>query len=121
MKLALSITLLCWTALATPIRTIDGDTFTADARVWPGQTNRETVRVRGVNAPERKGETLPAGDASRDFTQAWLSGSEVQLIACARDSFGRLLASVVRTRDSANLADDLVRAGHAVPFKGRTP
>ena len=119
MKPWLSITFLCWSTLATPIRAIDGDTFVADVRVFVGQTNRETVRILGVNTPERHGATKAAGDAARDFTQAWLDGAEVRLYACQRDAFGRLLATVTRARDGANLGDDLLATGQAVPFKAK--
>ena len=114
---AMSITLLCWTALASPVRTIDGDTFVVDARIWHGLTARETIRLLGVNTPERKGESKPAGDAARAYTSAWLSGAEVQIKVCGRDAFGRALATVIRARDGANLADDLLSSGHAVPYK----
>ena len=40
MRAALSITFLCWAALASPLRAIDGDTFVADARIWPGLISR---------------------------------------------------------------------------------
>jgi len=110
------VTLLCWSVLATPLRTIDGDTFTADARIWPGLTQRETVRVLGVNAPERHGTTKAAGEASKSFTAAWLTGTEVRLDVCTRDAFGRALANVTRVRDGAVLNVDLLREGHAVPY-----
>lgn len=114
MKPLASITFLCWAALATPVRTIDGDTFTADIRVWLGQTNRETVRVLGVDTPERKGATREAGDAARAFTVRWLDGAEVRLHVCSRDAFGRALATVTRARDGANLTTDLLEGGYGV-------
>lgn len=114
MRAAASITFLCWAALATPVRTIDGDTFTADVRIWPGLTARETVRVLGVNTPERKGLTREAGDAARAFTARWLDGAEVRLHVCQRDAFGRALATVTRARDGANLTTELIEGGYGV-------
>ena len=110
------VLLLCWTVLATPVRAIDGDTIVVDARPWINMTVRETVRVLGVNTPERKGATKAAGDEARAFTVRWLDGAEVQLRVCGRDAFGRALATVRRARDGANLSDDLLSSGHAVPY-----
>ena len=112
MKPFVSIIFLCWAALATPVRTIDGDTAVFDVRVWPGLTARETVRVLGVDTPERKGATREAGDAARAYTAAWLDGAEVRLYACTRDAFGRLLATVTRARDGKNLTTDLLESGN---------
>lgn len=123
MKRLLVALLLCWTATATPLRAVDGDTFDAMVAVWPSSIPKhallvpERIRVLGVNAPERHGATKAAGDAARDFTQAWLEGADVRLYACQRDAFGRLLATVTRARDGANLGDDLIRDGKAVPYK----
>jgi endonuclease YncB( thermonuclease family) len=111
----LLVALLCWTVLGTPTRTIDGDTFIVDLRVWLGLTARETVRILGVNTPERHGATKAAGDEARTFTQAWLDG-EIRLEVCQRDAFGRLLATVTRVRDGENLGDVLLRTGRAVPY-----
>ena len=109
------LAVLCWSVLASPVRTIDGDTFSADARIWPGLTARESVRVLGVNSPELHGATAVQGAAARDFTQAWLTG-DVTLTVCKRDSFGRALATVRRASDNADLGADLLAAGLAVPF-----
>ncbi len=116
----LLVALLCWTALATPVRVLDGDTFDAMVAVWPSYvqsrpvTFPERVRVLGVNAPELKGETRAAAEAAREFTQRWLDGAELRLHVCERDAFGRLLATVHRKADGANLTTDLLNAGHGV-------
>lgn len=36
------------------IRILDGDTFLGEARIWPGQTVRVKVRIRGIDAPEKR-------------------------------------------------------------------
>jgi len=113
-KHLLASVLLCWSVTATPVRILDGDTFTVDARVFLGLTARETVRVLGVDTPERKGATLEAGNAARAFTAEWLADTDVRLHVCQRDSFGRVLATVTRARDGANLTTDLIAAGQGV-------
>ena len=39
---------------ATVIQVIDGDTFLAEAHVWPGHSIRVNIRIRGIDAPEMK-------------------------------------------------------------------
>ncbi|WP_210209465.1 hypothetical protein [Notoacmeibacter ruber] len=39
---------------ASVVNVIDGDSFTADALVWPGMRLRYTVRVKGIDTPETR-------------------------------------------------------------------
>lgn len=39
---------------ATVLQVIDGDTFLAEAHVWPGHSVRVNIRIRGIDAPEMK-------------------------------------------------------------------
>lgn len=106
--------MLCWIVSAQSVRVIDGDTFVASIDVWPGLTATGHIRVLDVDTPEMKGETRPAAEAARAFTQKWLDTSDFVLtIGCGRppqDSFGRYLAVV--TRGGRSLADELKAAGH---------
>src|SRR5687768_8509343 len=106
-----TVLLLCWTVQATPLRTIDGDTFEARVGIWLNLSAIERVRVLGVDAPERAASAEAL--AAKLFTEAWLARGPVTLDVCKRDSFGRLLA-VVR-RDGDVLAEQLINAGHGVP------
>ncbi len=121
--------LLCWTVAAVPVRAKDGDTIVVRAYVWPSGVRDspvivpETIRALGVNAWEMKD---PRGPAARAYTERWLAldgmrVEDVTVTVCSeeRDSFGRLLATVTRLRDGADWSRDLVRDGHAVPFKPR--
>ena len=49
-----SAELLAGPVEATVLRVIDGDTFVAEARVWPGHSVRVSVRIRGIDAPEMR-------------------------------------------------------------------
>jgi endonuclease YncB( thermonuclease family) len=117
---SLAVALLCWIVNAQPVRVIDGDTFVAIASVWLAsagdQTVVERVRVLGVNAPELHGATKAAGEAAKAFTEQWLAGGAIRLEVCQRDSFGRLLATVMRA-DGRDLTEDLIAAGMGVPFQ----
>ncbi|SEB55187.1 nuclease homologue [Nitratireductor aquibiodomus] len=61
---------------ARVLRVIDGDTFVAEAHVWPGQRIRVSVRIRGVDAPELRSRCAAEKAAAR----------------AARAALGRLLA-----------------------------
>ena len=83
---------------AIVVRVLDGDTFVADAAVWPGQTLRVNVRIRGIDAPEMKarceGERMAAKRA-REELAVLLGGRPVAIsnIAGAK-YYGRVLADV---------------------------
>lgn len=111
----LPVAVLCWSVTATPVRTIDGDTFVATMEVWPGITAKETIRVLGVNAPEMRGVTREAAVKSRSFVARWLDQGDVRVYVCQRDAFGRLLGTV--TRGLENLTTLLLDGGYAVPFR----
>ena len=106
--------LLCWTVTGTAIRTVDGDTVVARLHIWHGLDATETIRLLGVDTPELTGQTREAGLRARAFTEQWLGTLGVDVRSCARDSFGRLLAVIVRAGDGENLAEALIRAGHGV-------
>ena len=77
-------------------RVIDGDTFDmtvthvgkANARTY---NDTETVRIAGFDAPE-----LPsrAGQRSKDSLSLKLSGKTVHCTVQARDTYGRVVATV---------------------------
>lgn len=83
---------------ATVVRVLDGDTFVADAAVWPGQTLRVNVRIRGIDAPEMKARCAAersAAERARDELAELLGGHPVSIsnIAGAK-YYGRVLADV---------------------------
>lgn len=92
---------------ATLVSVLDGDTIT----VAIGQ-NTETIRLLGIDTPEKTGGPRPAechGDAATTFARELLEeGSTVLLARDAepRDLYGRLLAYVYRDADGlfVNLA-----------------
>lgn len=91
---------------AVVVDVVDGDTI--EVELGGG---RETVRLIGINAPER-GECL-ATDAARRLEDL-VAGQEVDLVAdeSDRDQYGRLLRYV--EVDGADAGAELVRAGFAL-------
>ena len=89
---------------ATVVRVIDGDTFVAEAHVWPGETVRVSVRIRGIDAPElhsRCPRERFAAMQARDALAALLDGQAVTILNIGGGKYyGRVLADV-ETGDGA--------------------
>ena len=85
------------------LRVIDGDTFEARVRVWPGIEITTKVRLRGIDAPElnnpRCAQEQQKGAAARDALQAILNEGDVRVSGVALDKYGgRVLADAPRDR-----------------------
>jgi micrococcal nuclease len=116
------------TELAGPIearvvRVIDGDTFEADALVWPGHTVRVNVRIRGIDAPELRtscGAEKAAAVEARDVLATLLVSGSVQVRNVGADKYyGRVVADVV-TGDGDDIAVEMVRLAVARSYDGGT-
>ncbi|MCC5994978.1 MAG: hypothetical protein JJU18_01240 [Oceanicaulis sp.] len=117
---------------AEVLHIVDGDTVGVRAHTWPGQYVEIRVRLRGVDAPEIRRVACEAervkGHEATEFTRGWLSAPDgdgfapVMLTEIGPDSFwGRVVARIVREQDGADLSDDLLTAGLAVPFRQPGP
>ncbi len=98
----------------------DGDTFTADVDVWPGQVNRVHVRIVGIDAPEirtrnacEKALAIKARDAMRGI----LARGKVTLTQIRLGKYaGRMLATVLV--DGADAGAEMIRRGLARVYHG---
>lgn len=96
---------------AVVLEVLDGDTFLAEASVWPGHTVRVNVRIRGIDAPEMKarceGERA-AAERARETLALLFDGGPVAIsnIAGAK-YYGRVLADVT-TADGRAVAQALL-------------
>jgi len=104
------------------VRVIDGDSVVVDARIWPGQWVRTTVRLAGIDTPElRSGcaaERL-AGDEARKAAIALLSDSRLNLHDVVLGKYaGRVVARIVLD-DGRDLGEALLAARHAVSYAAR--
>lgn len=106
---------------AEVVRVIDGDTFVADAHVWPGQKITVSVRIRGVDAPEmrsRCGVEKAAARNARDKLEALIGGTVVQIRNVSGDKyFGRVLADVA-TEQGLPVAESLLEQALARAYHG---
>ena len=106
---------------ATVVEVLDGDTFLADALVWPGHTIRINVRIRGIDAPEMKAR-CPAERAAAERAQAALaalvgSGAVALSNISGAKYYGRVLADV-EPLDGPALVPHLLGEGLVRPYEG---
>jgi endonuclease YncB( thermonuclease family) len=107
----------CWTANVVSVdRVIDADTVVFELGIWPKVVITETVRLLGVDAPERA--DLPRWKAARDFTVSWLADNGLSVVVCRYDSFGRALGRIV-SKAKGDLSAALIAAGHGVVYERR--
>lgn len=108
---------------AAVVKVIDGDTVMLDVAIWPGLVQRVSLRLAGVNTPEKRGKGITecernAGQAATKFTQGFLKNakevvvSEVRLGKYAGRALGRI------SSNGKDLGKALIQAGHARPYKG---
>ena len=107
---------------ATVERVIDGDTLAVRVPVWIGQELTVLVRVRGIDAPERKSrcaiERRLAKRASA-YLAALVAGGPVQLSRIGGGKyFGRVLADVT-TADGNDVARRLLYRKLVRPYRGK--
>jgi len=106
---------------AEVIRVIDGDTFEARVRVWPGLDVDTKVRLRGVDAAElhaRCAEELAQAQAARAALQTLLADGGVTISRVGVDKYGGRVDAAVATRSTADISEALRQGGHARAYDG---
>lgn len=106
---------------AEVIRVIDGDTFEARVRVWPGLEVNTKVRLRNIDAPElhaRCGEELAKAQAARAALDAMLAAGGVTVSRIGIDKYGGRVDALVATRDTADVSTALLNGGWARSYNG---
>src|SRR5690606_17570242 len=83
---------------ASVVHVIDGDTFLAEAHIWPGQSIRINIRIRGIDAPEMKSRCRSERNAAlraREALSGMIGQANVSIsnIGGAK-YYGRVLADV---------------------------
>lgn len=100
---------------ATCPRVVDGDTFVLAIDLGFRVTIEIHGRLRGVNTPEVVGAEKAAGLAAAQFVRSLLTPATPLIVESFKDeqSFARWVVDVTLP-DGSDLADVLVKAGHAV-------
>ena len=107
---------------ADVVRVIDGDTFEARVRAWPGIEVVTKVRLRDIDAPELKGRCVQEGEraqAARDALAAMLAEGSVSIGRVSLDKYGGRVLADASTARTGDVASALLARGHARPYAGR--
>lgn len=103
-------------------RVHDGDTFIVDiADVHPIIGKGISIRIKGIDSPEitdHRPEVKELAIKAREYVKTRLAeSSRIELNNIGRDKYFRILADVYL--DGANLAEELLEEGLAVPYQGK--
>lgn len=100
------------------VRVIDGDTIEVDVDLGFHIWCRLTLRLAGINAPEKRGETKDAGMASSMHLASLLGSGELEIITHkTKEKYGRFLADVFVNGVDVNF--QMVADGQAVTYELR--
>lgn len=107
---------------ARVLRVVDGDTFLAQALVWPGHTVTVFVRIRGIDAAEMKSrcrnEHLAAIQA-RNALATMIDGKDVTISRIGGGKYyGRVLADV-KTGEGMDIGENMLEFRYARPYRGK--
>jgi endonuclease YncB( thermonuclease family) len=106
---------------AEVVRVIDGDTFDARVRVWPGIEISTKVRVRGIDTPEldaRCAAERTKAEGARGALAKLLHAGGVTVHRVALDKYGGRVVADVSSRASADIGAALIAAGWARAYEG---
>src|SRR5579862_1645501 len=106
---------------AEVLRVIDGDTFEARVRVWPGLDVDTKVRLRGVDAAElhaRCASELAQAQAARTALEKILSEGGVTISRVGIDKYGGRVDAMIATRNTADVSAALLNGGFARAYDG---
>jgi endonuclease YncB( thermonuclease family) len=103
------------------LRMIDGDTFEARVRVWPGLDVDTKIRVRGIDAAElhaRCPDELARAQAARIALQNILAEGEVTISRVGIDKYGGRVDATIATRKTADVSAAMLNGGFARAYDG---
>jgi endonuclease YncB( thermonuclease family) len=108
---------------AEVLRIIDGDTFVARVRVWPGIDVDTKVRLRGIDAAElhaRCTAELAKAQAARTALQTILDAGGITVSRVGIDKYGGRVDASVATRNTADVSAAMLSGGWARAYdRGR--
>jgi len=91
----------------------DGDTITASAHIWIGQTINTKVRIRGIDTPELRGKCdteKQQAIKAKDFVQNLIGNKPVTLTNIENGKYaGRVIADVFV--DDVNVSEAIINNG----------
>jgi endonuclease YncB( thermonuclease family) len=106
---------------ADVLRVIDGDTFEAKVKIWPGMEMTTRVRLRGIDAPEMSArcdaERIKAV-AARDALAKILSEGTVGVSRIGQDKYGGRVDADVSASRTPDVSAALLDRGLARRYSG---
>ena len=106
---------------AEVLRVLDGDTFAARVRVWPGLDVETKVRLRGIDAAELHAhctEEFVQAEAARAALQNILAEGSVTISHVGIDKYGGRVDAAAATRATPDVAAAMLAGGWARPYGG---
>jgi micrococcal nuclease len=103
------------------VRVIDGDTFEARVRIWPGMDVTTRVRLRGIDAPEphpRYEDERVKALAVRDALTRSLAGGSVGISRVGQNKYGGRVDADVSAARTPNVSEALFDSGYARRYDG---
>jgi endonuclease YncB( thermonuclease family) len=104
------------------LHVVDGDTFEARVRAWPGVEIATKVRLRDVDAPElraRCAHETALAHAARDALAAVLDEGTVSIGHVSLDKYGGRVLADAATAATSDVASALLAGGHVRLYAGR--
>jgi micrococcal nuclease len=106
---------------AEVVQVLDGDTFEARVRIWPGMDVTTRVRLRGIDAPEmhaRCDDERVKAQAARDALASMLKDGGVGISNIGHDKYGGRVDADVSTTRIGDVAAALESRGHVRRYSG---
>ena len=106
---------------ADVLRVLDGDTFEARVRVWPGLDITTKIRLRGIDAPELKArcaEERTKAETARDALTAMLAEGGVAVAHVGLDKYGGRVLADAATRTTPDIGAAMLAKGFARAYGG---
>jgi endonuclease YncB( thermonuclease family) len=103
------------------LRVIDGDTFEARVRIWPGMDVTTKVRLRGIDAPEmhaRCDDERAKALAARDALAQILNQGAVGIAQVGQDKYGGRVDAEVSTASTTDVSAVMLSRGLARRYSG---
>jgi endonuclease YncB( thermonuclease family) len=106
---------------AEVLRILDGDTFEARVRVWPGMDVTTKIRLRGIDAAElhaRCDDERVKALAARDALTRILAQGGVGVSHIGQDKSGGRVDADVSTAGTPDVSAAMLSGGFARPYSG---
>lgn len=103
------------------LHVVDGDTFVARVRLWPGMEVRTKVRLRGIDAAEMHAacdRERQLAEAATSALRALLQQGPVTIFNVGPDKYSGRVVADSATKAMPNISRALIEAGHARTYTG---